>query len=114
MMDNETYQRLKAVHRLSRQYNAGGGVPHEKKLMELMEHHVQEIKDLTQQQDPHALTETGDLMVLCCEMLLEYNRSIDEVVKHCVGRYERKLQELNAIREEEEQVKQKPPAPETE
>lgn len=89
-------QRLKKIHRLSARYNRRVGKRHPERLLELMAHHVDEIRELRQEGDRHALIETGDLAVLCFELLLEYRISPDRVMLKCFGRYERKLGALLA------------------
>ena len=59
------------IHNLSKEYNESIGKEHVKALLELVEKHVHEIKDLYFSGDPHALVETGDLIVLCLELIRE-------------------------------------------
>ena len=54
----------------------------------------EEIEKLADKKDPHYLIETGDLLILCFELLLEAGVDIDEVVLKCFERYEKKLGEL--------------------
>ncbi|MEW5895197.1 MAG: hypothetical protein AB1650_05525 [Candidatus Omnitrophota bacterium] len=83
--------RLKEIHGLSLKFNKLVGKPHQERLLELMRKHVDEIEDLVQKNDPHYLIETGDLLILCFELLLEGGADMDEVMLKCFGRYERKL-----------------------
>jgi len=87
-------KRLKKIHRLSQQYNQHVGMPHDKRLFELIVYHVPEIQALYNQGDRHFVTETGDLWVLCCELLLEAGADIDGSLNHCFERYEKKLSAL--------------------
>lgn len=87
-------ERIKKIHQLSQQFNARVGKPHQKRLLELIRKHIDEIEGLVAEKDPHYLIETGDLLILCFELLLEGGADIDEVVEKCFGRYERKLNEL--------------------
>ncbi len=89
-------QRLKKIHRLSVRYNRKVGKRHSERLLELMAHHAEEIRELWQAGDRHALIEAGDLAVLCFELLLEYRSSPDRVMLTCFGRYEKKLGALLA------------------
>ncbi len=102
MIDERAQQRLKAIHALSQRYNEKEGVPHTQRLLELMRHHVVEIQELLALEDKHALVETGDLLILCVELLLEYGVSPDEMLNVCMGRYEKKLGELTAQQEKNE------------
>lgn len=87
-------ERIKKIHQLSRKFNAMVGKPHQKRLLELMRKHIDEIEGLAEGKDSHYLIETGDLFILCFELLLEGGADIDEVAEKCFGRYERKLGEL--------------------
>jgi hypothetical protein len=86
--------RIKKIHSLSRAYNRRVRCPHQKRLLTLMRHHIDEIETLFKQKNPHALVETGDLVVLCLEMLLEHGASLDEMTSRCFDRYDKKLGEL--------------------
>jgi len=78
-------------------------------LLELMAHHIEEIRDLWREGDRHALIETGDLAVLCFELLLEYRVSPDRIMRECFGRYEKKLSVLLAEAERERNRRGKQP-----
>ena len=60
-------------------------------LLELMCKHIEEIEQLKAKGDKHYVVETGDLIILCFEMLLENQASIDETLETCFKRYEDKL-----------------------
>ena len=105
VIEENYIRRIKGIHRLSRHYNRKVTYPHPRRLLELMVEHVAEIKDLHKKKDKHFLVETGDLAVLCFELLLEYNADIDATLLNCFGRYERKLTGL--IREAELRKKNK-------
>jgi hypothetical protein len=83
--------RIKKIHRLSQRYNKKVRYSHRKRLLELMASHVKEIRQLVRQKNKHYLVETGDLMILCFEMLLEDKASADRILRKCFGRYEQKL-----------------------
>ena len=83
--------RLKTIHKLSQDYNRKLKKNHRKRLMTLMKEHVDEIDELCQEDNPHYLTETGDLIILCMELLLEEGISIDTILEKCFSRYEKKL-----------------------
>jgi hypothetical protein len=98
-------KRVRGIHQLSSHYNQLVGKVHEVRLLELMAHHVAEIEELLRLKDKHFLVETGDLAVLCLELLLEYRASPDKILNECFGRYERKLNSLLAEIKEERKFK---------
>ncbi|HOK79957.1 MAG TPA: hypothetical protein PK303_07905 [bacterium] len=83
--------KLKKIHNLSSFVNSGN---HRKKLLHLAKQHIIEIEYLYEKKDPHADIETGDLAVLCFEIILESNKNPDQVLEKCFLRYEKKLSEL--------------------
>ncbi len=87
-------ERIREIHRTSARYNKMIGYDHQQRLLELMRKHVDEIQVLATQKDAHYLIETGDLLILCYELLLEGGGSIDGISEVCFGRYEKKLKEL--------------------
>lgn len=91
-------ERLRGIHQLSRDYNGADPRGHRARLWELVRKHITEIEALMAREDPHYVTETGDLAVLCFEILLEDGADADEVLLRCLSRYERKLQALIARR----------------
>jgi len=93
--------RIRNIHRLSREYNRLVGTPHDQRLFDMLNHHVEEIRALHRHKDPHYLTETGDLLILCCEILLESGESLDAVLQKCLERFEHKLTGL--IREAQQE-----------
>ncbi len=94
IMTPRALDRLKKIHGLSKKYNGPAQKKHSKKLLDLLKNHAKEIESLYLGSDPHYLTETGDLAVLCLEILIDNKRSIDETMGHCFDRYERKLKLL--------------------
>jgi hypothetical protein len=93
-LTDEAHTRLVGIHQLSQKYNRLVKKDHAERLRELTRHHVDEIEELFAAGDPHALVETGDLLVLCCEQILERDGSLDAVLTGCLGRYEKKLTAL--------------------
>lgn len=91
VLTEHAQKRIQAIHRLSKQYNENADRSHEDKLLELMRKHMDEIEELARKGDQHFLTETGDLAVLCFELLLEHEKGLDETLSHCFERYENKL-----------------------
>ncbi len=94
VLHKTAYGRIRQIHRLSQEYNRLNGTPHDQRLLDMVRHHAEEIRDLHRQKDPHYLTETGDLIVLCCELLLEGRAPVDQTLLRCLERFEQKLTEL--------------------
>ena len=87
-------ERIREIHKLSSKYNAKVKCEHMRRLLDLMKDHIEEIEELYQKGNRHFLVETGDLIILCLEVLLEREASIDEIFEKCFHRYEKKLKEL--------------------
>ncbi len=94
VISSEGEERLRGIHQLSREYNKRVDMPHTQRLFSLMRKHIDEIEGLWKKGDDHFLVETGDLLILGFEMLLEYQRSLDETLLLCFERYEKKLSQL--------------------
>ncbi|MDP2652888.1 MAG: hypothetical protein Q8Q08_02530 [Candidatus Omnitrophota bacterium] len=88
--------RIKEIHRLSRCYNQKVKISHQKRLLHLMRKHVAEIEELCRRKDKHAVVETGDLVILCFELILEHRASLDKILTRCFIRYDQKLSGLLA------------------
>ena len=93
-IDGETLGRIERIHALSKSYNETARETHSEKLIKLAEEHIEEIKELHGKEDPHYLTETGDLLILCLESLMEGGAPVNETVLKCCKRYEDKLSRL--------------------
>jgi hypothetical protein len=91
-----TEERIRDIHGLSKTYNQKIRNDHSRRLLELMASHTAEIQSLWEEQDRHFLVETGDLIVLCLELLVEYEASMEDILKTCFERYEKKLTQLLA------------------
>jgi len=63
-------------------------------LLELAEKHAGEIKELYGRRDRHFIVETGDLLVLCLELLAEHGKNPDDILDICYRRYRDKLTDL--------------------
>jgi hypothetical protein len=81
---------IREIHALSEKYNGKRG-KHAEKLLSLVREHAREITKLHIKKDPHFLIETGDLMVLCLELLAERKGDADGVMEKCYERYKKKL-----------------------
>jgi hypothetical protein len=85
---------IKGIHALSAEYNAMAGRSHYGTLFSLVKKHAAEIKELYSGGDPHFVVETGDLLILCLELIIEAGASPDRVMAKCYGRYRKKLSRL--------------------
>ncbi|MFP4472378.1 MAG: hypothetical protein ACLFPX_00715 [Candidatus Omnitrophota bacterium] len=94
IMSSAAKEKIARIHRLSKKYNQAVGMPHALRLLDLIDQHAAEIRELYDRGDPHYLTETGDLLILCYELLLTGGADSDRVTETCFGRYEYKLTEL--------------------
>ena len=63
-------------------------------LLELMAEHVDEIRQRHSKGDKHYLIETGDLLILCLELIKESKSCPDVILSRCYGRYHKKLLRL--------------------
>lgn len=84
-------ERLEKIHALSAKLNKPD---HNKKLLEMMRSHVDEIEELDAAGDSHSVTEAGDLLILCMEYILENDGDLDAVIELCLGRFKKKLKSL--------------------
>lgn len=86
-------KRISEIHSLSREYN-GTNSRHTEVLLDLVEKHSLEIKELYGEKDDHFSIEVGDLLILCIEILLEQQKDLDDILNKCYSRYETKLKGL--------------------
>jgi hypothetical protein len=86
--------RLKTIHQLSTKYNGPSRNKHLQRPLALTKKHANEISLLYRKKDPHYLVETGDLLILCFEILIENKCDVHTVAKLCFDRYENKLKKL--------------------
>ena len=91
----EALARVKSIHELSRLCNKQDPCGHNGLLLKMMRHHVDEIEELFRKNDRHFLIETGDLIILCLELLLENGAVPDDVILKCFGRFETKLKMIS-------------------
>lgn len=82
---------LKTIHDYSKKYNKLKGKNHARILLQLMEDHIDEISQRHKNMDSHYLIETGDLLILCFELLKEARRSPDVILSMCYKRYHKKF-----------------------
>ena len=93
-LTEDAVDRIRGIHQLSEEYNKRVGKNHQERLLELMRSHIDEIEDLAGKNDAHCLVETGDLIILCLELLIENDISIDDTIYQCFQRYKKKLSGL--------------------
>lgn len=94
ILPQDFIERIKAIHKLSQDYNCKLNNSHSSRLIELIKEHAEEIESLYNSDNSHYLTETGDLILLCFELLLENNSSINGILLQCLKRFETKLPRL--------------------
>lgn len=94
VLNPKALKRIKSIHQLSLSYNKKVGKGHQQRLLKLIRKHIEEIEGLIQSDNRHFLVETGDLIVLCFELLLENKLAIDDILLKCFERYEKKLGKL--------------------
>ena len=86
-------KKIDQVHALSAEHNAKDK-EHAKVLIELIKKHAIEIEELYNAEDEHLKIETGDLLVLCLELLKEQGAQADKIMDTCYSRYKDKLTSL--------------------
>lgn len=64
------------------------------KFIDMIKHHGDEIKELFEKNDKHFAVETGDLIILCIELLLDEGYSVQEILEQCYGRFDKKINKL--------------------
>ncbi len=85
---------LSVIHARSKRLNRLLKKDHSHALLEMMAKHVKEIKELHRKKNRHYVIETGDLLVLCLELIKEAKRSPDAVLSTCYLRFYKKLSGL--------------------
>lgn len=87
-------RQISLIHAKSRKYNLRRGEKHAVKLIELIKKHAGEIDDLRRKRDRHYVVETGDLAVLCFELIKEAKSCPDKILAQCYRRYHKKLDDF--------------------
>lgn len=82
--------KLREITELSNKINNNDN----RKILELMKEHIEEIEERYNNKDEHWTIETADLIVLCYELLLLENQDIDDVFNRCLPRFDIKLRRL--------------------
>ncbi|EMR73058.1 hypothetical protein MBGDN05_00770 [Thermoplasmatales archaeon SCGC AB-539-N05] len=89
-LNNEFQVKLREITELSNKINKNDN----RKILEMMKEHVEEIEELFNDKNEHWAIETADLIVLCYELLLLENKDIDDVFNRCLPRFDVKLKRL--------------------
>ncbi|MCK4995222.1 MAG: hypothetical protein KAS13_09305 [Candidatus Omnitrophica bacterium] len=85
---------IRGIHKLSSKLNEIKHKAHEQVLLDLMGEHAEEIKQLYELENAHYLVETGDLLILCLELLEAAQENPDIIMEKCYKRYNEKLSGL--------------------
>lgn len=93
-LTNYSKNQLQIIHSNSRRLNRLLKKDHACSLLEMMEEHVDEITERYDKKDKHYLIETGDLIVLCLELIKQAKQSPDAVLFKCYPRFRKKLAQL--------------------
>jgi hypothetical protein len=64
------------------------------KIIEMMQHHTSEIKELHNNKNKHFAVETGDLIILAIQLLMMEGYSTKEIMNTCYDRFDKKLNGL--------------------
>lgn len=90
ILKDEFKSKLIEIANLSNKINKNDN----RKILELMKEHIEEIEERYNNNDEHWAIETVDLIVLCFELLLLENKDIDDVFDRCLPRFDVKLKRL--------------------
>ena len=82
---------LGIIFRYSKKLSQLSKSNHARELLQLMEEHVEEIRERWKKKDKHYLIETGDLLVLCFALIKQAKHSPDAILSKCYKRYRKKL-----------------------
>ena len=93
VLTEKTREKIRVIHALSVRKNKNRRKKHIDTLLEMVQEHAKEIRKLQQKNDSHFVIETGDLLILCMEVILESRKSVDEIMEICIRRFEKKLTE---------------------
>ena len=79
--------KLNEITNLSKKVNEN----YKEKFFQMIKEHSIEIEELYKNNDSHWTVETGDLIVLCFELLISENIDIDNNFERCLPRFYNKL-----------------------
>ena len=89
-LQDEFKVKLREITSLSSRINKNDN----RKILEMMKAHIEEIEELYGDRNEHWSIETADLIVLCYELLIMENKDIDDVFNRCLPRFDIKLKRL--------------------
>jgi hypothetical protein len=89
-LNSDFKNKLIEITELSRRINKDD----KHKILQMMKDHVDEIKELYENNNEHWAIETADLIVLSFELLLMEDKDIDNVFRRCLPRFDTKLMRL--------------------
>ena len=89
-LNDEFISKLREITEISNKINNNEN----RKILQMMKDHIDEILDRYLKNDDHWAIETADLIVLSYELLLLENKDIDDVFNRCLPRFDNKLRSL--------------------
>ncbi len=93
-LTEHTICKVEEIHKMSVECNRHKNISHSQILLDMMRHHIEEIEELLKDNNSHYLIETGDLIVLCMELLLDNNVDLNDILNTCFQRFKKKLSNL--------------------
>jgi len=90
ILHDEFNAKLKEITELSNKINKNDT----RKILDLMNEHVEEIEELYNDKNEHWTIETADLIILCYELLIMEHKDIEDVFSRCLPRFDIKLKGL--------------------
>ncbi len=90
-LTEHTICKLQQIHKMSVERNKDKNISHTQILFNMMRHHIKEIGELLKDNNSHSFIETGDLIVLCMELLLDNNQDLNDILNICFQRFKKKL-----------------------
>ena len=93
-LTKHTTKEIQVIHSSSSRLNRILRKDHAQVLLNMIKKHSGEIKELYDKKDKHYLIETGDLIVLCFELIRQGKQSPDAILFKCYPRFHKKLSQL--------------------
>ena len=90
LLHDEFKAKLMEITELSSRINKNDN----RKILEMMKAHIEEIEERYINNDEHWTIETADLIILCYELLIMENKDIEDVFSRCLPRFDVKLKGL--------------------
>ena len=82
-------EKIKQMLKLSRKLGTDSN-----KLIDMMKHHTDEIKELYDSKNNHFAVETGDLIILSLQLLMIEGYSVEEIMSKCYDRFDKKFNDV--------------------